>query len=392
MPRRPPPLAAEMLRQAPERRHAGARVKYEREGPAPSRFAIALATVGLVYFAERTFGSLIDDGSLFLILGTAVMASAWFAGTGPALAATVFGALLGAWDTSASGPSARAAQTHLALFISQGLILTGLMAELRAARRRAEQQAREAQAARHESDAANRAKDEFLAMLSHELRTPLNVELGWLHLLRTCNLDRAASDRGLESIERNMRLQAQLTNNLLDLSKSLTGELRLELEPVVISDSVRETVKSAAAAAQAKDLGIECQWPETQAIVLGDPVRLRQIVWHLISNAVKFSPRGGKMGVDVTAASENVEIAVYDSGPGIAPQFLPHLFERFTQEDPSPTRTAGGLGVGLSLVRELVELHGGTIQARNRDGGIGAIFTVMLPRQPTGAPAPISAG
>ena len=351
--------------------------------PAPLRFAIALATVGLVYLIERTFGSLIDDGSLFLLLGTAVMASAWLAGTGPALAATVFGAILGAWDSAAD--TSRATQTHLALFVFQGLILTGVIAELRTARRRAEQEARDAESARHESEAANRMKDEFLATLSHELRTPLNAVLGWVHLLRTCTLDKSTANRGLESIERNVRLQAQLTSNLLDMSNSLTGELRLELEPIAISNPIRDTLKTAAPTATAKDVRIECQLPETQAVVLGDPVRLRQIVWHLISNAVKFTPRGGRVGVDVSVDSESVVLAVEDSGPGIEPQFLPRLFQRFSQADPSPTRTAGGLGVGLSLVRELVELHGGTILARNRDDGSGAIFTVKLPRHTAGA-------
>jgi signal transduction histidine kinase/CheY-like chemotaxis protein len=351
--------------------------------PAPLRFAIALATVGLVYFAERTFGALIDDGSQFLLLGTAVMASAWFAGTGPALAATVFGAVLGAWDASIVNSSS-ASQTHLALFVLQGLILTGLVSELRAARRRAEQQAHEAHAARQESDAANRMKDEFLGTVSHELRTPLNAVLGWVHLLRTCKLDQTTADRGLESIERNVRLQAQLTGNLLDISKSLTGELRLDLRRTAVADSIREAVSAAAAAAEAKGVRIECHLPQTPAIVLGDPARLRQIVWHLIGNAVKFTPRGGKVGVDVNADSDHVVVDVYDSGPGITPQFLPRLFERFTQEDPSLTRTAGGLGVGLSLVRQLVELHGGTIHARNRENGSGAIFTVRLPRQPAG--------
>ena len=353
--------------------------------PAPLRFAIALATVGLVYLTERAFGSFIDDGSLFLLLGTAVMASAWLAGTGPALAATVFGAILGAWDSAGAADTSRATQTHLALFVFQGLILTGVIAELRAARRRAEREARDADSARHESETANRMKDEFLATLSHELRTPLNAVLGWVHLLRTCTLDQATSDRGLESIERNVRLQAQVTSNLLDISNSLTGELRLELEPIAISNPIRETLTTAAPAATAKDVRIECRLPETPAVVLADPVRLRQIVWHLISNAVKFTPRGGKVGVDVTVDSESVVFAVYDSGPGIAPQFLPRLFERFTQEDPSPTRTSGGLGVGLSLVRELVELHGGTISARNREDGSGAIFTVKLPRPVTDA-------
>jgi signal transduction histidine kinase len=345
------------------------------------RFGVALAIVGLVYLAERSFGSLIDERSLFLLLGTAVMASAWFAGTGPALAATVFGALLGAWDTSSSNQAARAAETHLALFILQGLILTGLVSELRAARRRAVDQARRAQAARQESEAASRMKDEFLATLSHELRTPLNAVLGWVHLLRRCSLDQATWNRGLESVDRNVRLQAEITGNLLDISKSLTGELRVDLRPLPIADAIREAVSAAEATALAKEVTIRSHLPETSLLVLGDRARLRQVVWHLIGNAVKFTPRGGEVGVDVSTDADQVVIAVSDSGSGISPEFLPRLFAPFTQQDPSTTRTAGGLGVGLSLVRELVELHGGTIRASNQVGRPGAIFTVRLPRQ-----------
>ena len=175
---------------------------------------------------------MIDDGSLFLLLATAVMASAWFAGTGPALAATVTGALVGAWQPEAAG-NVRATGTHLALFVVQGLLLTALVSELRRARRVAELQACEAQVARRETESAGRMKDEFLATISHELRTPLNSVLGWLHLLRTGKLDAATSSRGLESIERNVRLQAQLTGDLLDVSKALTGQLRLDSRAVL---------------------------------------------------------------------------------------------------------------------------------------------------------------
>jgi CheY-like chemotaxis protein len=209
-----------------------------------------------------------------------------------------------------------------------------------------------------------------------------------VHLLRTCKLDPATANRGLESVERNVRLQAQLTGNLLDISKSLTGELRLELRRTIVSDCVREAVSAAAITAKAKEVQIECHLPEASPVVLADPGRLRQIVWHLLGNAVKFTPRGGKVGVDLTEESDHAVIDVYDSGPGIAPQFLPRLFERFAQQDPSTTRTVGGLGVGLSLVRELVELHGGSVRARNRETGNGAIFTVTLPRQPSLTEAP----
>jgi signal transduction histidine kinase/ActR/RegA family two-component response regulator len=348
---------------------------------APLRFAIALATVGLVYLADYAFAALIDDGSLFLLLGTAVMASAWTAGTGPALAATVAGALIGAWDSSGSGGDQRATQTHLALFVIQGLLLTALVSELRAARRVAEQKARDAHDARRESETANRMKDEFLATISHELRTPLNAVLGWVHLLRTGKLDSPTSGRGLESIERNVRLQAQLTANLLDVSKALTGTLRIDSRPVSIVDTACEAASAVAPAAHAKRVQIQTRLLDGPVHVLGDSARLRQIVWHLLANAIKFTPAGGAVTLEAETRGDDVVITVSDSGPGIAPQFLPRIFERFSQEDQSPTRTAGGLGVGLALVRELVEMHGGEISARNREDGTGAIFTVKLPRQ-----------
>lgn len=352
--------------------------------PAPVRFAVALAAVGAVYVAGYLLGPLIDDSSHFLLLGTAVMASAWFAGTGPALAATVTGALIGAWDAPASADAVRATQTHLALFVVQGLLLTALVSELRRARRAAEHETRVAHEARRDSEAAGRMKDEFLATISHELRTPLNSVLGWLHLLRTGKLDPATSTRGFEAVERNVRLQAQLTGNLLDVSKVLTGELRLDSRPVSLTDCARQAAAAVAPAAQAKGVQVTTDASEPAVPVLGDPTRLRQIVWHLLANAVKFTPRGGVVGIVVERRGDAAVLKVTDSGPGIDPEFLPRIFDRFTQEDGSPTRTAGGLGVGLSLVRDLVELHGGEIRAGNKKGGIGAEFTVRFPVDTTG--------
>ena len=350
--------------------------------PAPLRFAVALAAVGAVFVIDYFFGPLIDDGSQFLLLGTAVMASAWFAGTGPALAATVAGAVVAAWEGPSSLENVRATQAHLALFVFQGLLLTALVSELRRAHRDAEHEASLAQEARRESEAAGRMKDEFLATISHELRTPLNSVLGWLHLLRTGKLDVPTSRRGFESVERNVRLQAQLTSDLLDVSRVLTGQLRLDSRPVSLADVARQALVTTAPAARAKDVVVTSSIPESQVPVLGDPTRLRQIVWHLLGNAVKFTPNGGAVGLSVEESKNEVVLTVSDSGPGIDPAFLPRIFERFTQEDASPTRTAGGLGVGLSLVRDLVELHGGEIHARNNDDGAGAEFTARFPRHP----------
>jgi signal transduction histidine kinase len=354
---------------------------------APLRFAVALASVGAVFVIDYFFGALIDDGSLFLLLGTAVMASAWFAGTGPALAATVVGAVVGAWEGRSSLENLRATQAHLAIFLIQGVLLTALVSELRRARRDAEHEASIAQEARRDSEAAGRMKDEFLATISHELRTPLNSVLGWLHLLRTGKLDPPTTKRGFESVERNVRLQAQLTSDLLDVSRVLTGQLRLDARPVSLADVARQAMATTAPAAQAKSVHVTGTLPEHDVPVLGDPARLRQIVWHLLANAVKFTPGGGTVGITVEQVKSEAILRVSDSGPGIDPAFLPRIFDRFTQEDPSPTRAAGGLGVGLSLVRDLVELHGGEIRARNNGTDSGAEFTARFPLHPVDAVA-----
>jgi len=350
--------------------------------PAPLRFAIALAAILIVFAVDRSAGEMIDDGSKFLLMGTAVMVSAWFAGTGPALAATVLGAALGALEAAGQPGAGRAVATHLALFVVQGLLLTAVISELRAARRTAERQAKVAHEARREGEAANRMKDEFLGTVSHELRTPLNAVLGWVYLLRTGKLDQETSSRGLESIDRNVRLQAQLTRDLLDVSRALTGELQVESQPVTLGEPVRQAIAAVESAARAKGVELNISVPDTPVVVLGDETRLRQIAWHLLANAIKFTSRGGTVALAVEGSGAEAQLTVTDSGPGIDPEFLPRIFDRFTQADPSPTRAAGGLGVGLALVRSLVELHGGEVEAHNRHGGAGAVFTARFPLQP----------
>jgi signal transduction histidine kinase/CheY-like chemotaxis protein len=344
--------------------------------PAPVRQFVALAAVVIVFLAARSSTGVIDDGGLFLLLSISVLGSAWFAGTGTALAVTVLGAVLGA--LSAGHGVAAAVQTHLALFVVQGLLLTALVAELRRSRRTAEREARIAHAARLEGETANRMKDEFLATISHELRTPLNAVLGWIHLIRTGKLDSATTERGFESIDRNVRLQAQLTSDLLDISRALTGRLHVESRPVSLKNVVSEAVASIAMAAAAKEVRLRSNTPDGPVVVRGDGNRLRQVVWHLLANAIKFTPRGGSIQVNLEA-NEHACIVVRDTGPGIDPEFLPRVFDRFTQADASTTRAAGGLGVGLSLVRDLVERHGGEIDAHNEERGRGAVFTIRLP-------------
>jgi signal transduction histidine kinase len=374
---------------------AGADAYPFRTLSAPARFGIAVAAVLVVFLLYRGLAQWIDEGSLLLLLGLAVIASAWFAGTGPALGATVASALLAAYSPAA--PDAPASHARLALFVIQGLVLTAILSELRRARRLAEQKAGIAEAATVEAESASRLKDEFLGTISHELRTPLNAVLGWVHLLRTGKLDPQTTARGLESIERNATLQSQLTTNLLDISKALTGRLQVDAHPVPLNEIVRQTAAAAAAPAGARGVATVQDLPEPPVVVLGDWSRLRQIVWHLLANALKFTPRGGTVRIVVRTDGEDAVLEVFDSGPGIDPDFLPRIFDRFTQEDASATRIAGGLGVGLALVRELVELHGGTIAAANRADGHGAVFTARLPLQPasllpeSGAPRPKAA-
>ena len=342
--------------------------------PLPVRHFIALAAVAIIFLGARNAASVLDEGSIYLLLSILVMGSAWFAGTGGALAVTVLGAVFGSFAGTGRAP---AVEAHLALFIVDGLALTALVAELRRARHDAEREAAAADAARSQIEAASRMKDEFLGTISHELRTPLNAVLGWLHLIRTGKLDAATERRGFESIERNVRLQAQLTGELLDVSKALTGRLTLDVRPVSLRTIILEAVAQVSTAASAKDVELTISAGDDPVVIRGDANRLRQAVWHLLANAIKFTPARGQINIRLESDDQAV-ITVSDSGPGIAAEFLPRIFERFTQADSSPTRANGGLGIGLSLVRDLIERHGGDIRATSCEDG-GAVFTIRLP-------------
>jgi PAS domain S-box-containing protein len=235
------------------------------------------------------------------------------------------------------------------------------------------------QAAREASDRANRIKDDFLAVLSHELRSPLNPILGWSKMLKTGRLSAAKTQEALSIIERNAQLQAQLIEDLLDISRILQGKLTLNHEPVnleFVVTSAQETVRLAAAA---KSITITTDFEASIGQVLGDAGRLQQVVWNLLTNAVKFTPENGQVTVRLARIGSQAQLQVIDAGKGISPDFLPHVFERFRQADSSTTRKFGGLGLGLAIVRQLVELHGGTITAESQGEGKGATFTVLLP-------------
>jgi signal transduction histidine kinase/DNA-binding response OmpR family regulator len=235
------------------------------------------------------------------------------------------------------------------------------------------------QAARAEAEQANRTKDEFLATLSHELRTPLTAILGWSHLLQTKTLDQENMERALETIERNARSQSQLIDDLLDVSRIITGKLRIDMRPVELVSIIEAAIDSMRPTAQAKSIKFEVTCDQTASHVSGDSNRLQQIVWNLFSNAVKFTPEGGRVNVSLERSGEHAQISISDTGQGIDARFLPFIFDRFRQADGSTTRKYGGLGLGLAIVRHLVELHGGTIKVHSDGVDRGATFTVLLP-------------
>jgi PAS domain S-box-containing protein len=234
-------------------------------------------------------------------------------------------------------------------------------------------------AARENAEAASRSKDEFVAMISHEIRTPLNSILGWAQLLRRGKFDQAETERATEIIERNARAQSQLIEDLLDVSRVISGKLTLNVRSVELAQIIEATMDSIRPAAEAKSIQLRARLESRGSVVAGDPDRLQQIVWNLLSNAVKFTPRDGRVEVSLDRVDSHLQITVSDSGVGIGPEFLPFVFDRFSQANTTSERKYGGLGLGLAIVRHLVELHGGTVQADSPGEGQGATFTVTLP-------------
>jgi signal transduction histidine kinase len=282
-------------------------------------------------------------------------------------------------------------------------VLSAVRSALRARRRqyevrahlKAERQAQvererlleEAVAARAEAEAVNRAKDVFLATLSHELRTPLTAIMGWARMLRNPDADAGLITRGLEVIERNAEAQHQLIRDLLDVSRIISGKLSLKTHQLKLAPVVEAALDSVRQAADAKAIRLGAEYGGEADLVTGDPDRLQQVIWNLLSNAIKFTPKGGSVGVRVEREGSDVLVKVSDTGQGIAPEFLPHVFERFRQADGSTTREHGGLGLGLAIVRHLVEQHGGRVTAESAGERRGSVFTISLPIAAVKAPS-----
>ncbi len=232
---------------------------------------------------------------------------------------------------------------------------------------------------------ANQLRDEFLAVLSHELRTPLNPILGWVQLLRKGNLDGAQTNYALETIERNAKLQTQLIEDLLDISRILRGKLSLTKAAVDLVQTIEAALETVRLAAEAKQIQLETHLATRGQMIFGDAGRLQQVIWNLLSNAVKFTPEGGRVEIHLSYPGSKAEITVKDTGNGISSEFLPYVFEYFRQADSSITRSFGGLGLGLAIARQITELHGGTIEVASPGEGQGATFTVTLPLMTTAA-------
>ncbi len=262
-------------------------------------------------------------------------------------------------------------------------VLLAIVADVTEKRRIAaerEQLLESERSARTAAERANRLKDEFLATLSHELRTPLNAIVGWSQVLQLRTPTAEELAEGLETIGRNARVQAELINDLLDVSRIISGKLRLDIQQIDPGTIVHDALVSVTPAARAKGVSIEHNLDRKFDPIHGDPFRLQQVIWNLVNNAVKFTPQQGKVRADLIQTPSSIEVRISDNGQGIKPEFLPHLFERFRQEDATTTRAHGGLGLGLAIVKHLVELHGGTVEARSAGEGQGAEFLVQLPR------------
>ncbi|HEX8116005.1 MAG TPA: response regulator [Pyrinomonadaceae bacterium] len=271
---------------------------------------------------------------------------------------------------------------HRRLLLSEREARKGLEELNRELEHRVEERTAELSRVNRELTEANRMKDIFLATLSHELRTPLTPVLGWVNLLRSGG--GAASDpsmlaQGLDAIERNARLQARLVDDLLDISRIVSGKLRIEWEPVDLCAVVNLATEPVRADAAAREVRLAVELPDCPLVVRGAPLRLQQVIWNLLSNAVKFTPRGGRVSVRAWREGAEARVEVSDTGVGISPEFLPHVFDRFRQQDGSTTRQYGGLGLGLAIVRALAELHGGWIVAESEGEGRGSRFTFGLP-------------
>lgn len=352
-------------------------------------YGIATASVVIALAVRVLLDPVLGERVPLMIFTLCVGISAYWGGLGPGLMATVIGGVLGSYlfmDVRTT-PNL----VGIGLYLLNGLMISSLSEALHISRKKAEASLKDKEresAERHrieeerirEAQHASRLKDEFLSTISHELRTPLNAIVGWLHLLKSGRLDEKDRQRAFETIDRNVGLQTKLIGDMLDASRIITGKLRLERQPVDLAQTIHIAAESVRTTAEAKSILLNLELEICKGEVMGDVDRLQQVLWNLLFNSIKFTPRGGRVEVSLKKINEYAQIKVSDTGIGIKSDFLPHVFDQFRQADSSITRAYGGMGLGLTIVRYLVELHGGTITAESEGENRGATFTIILPR------------
>jgi len=349
-------------------------------------YAVAVgATVLALLLTRLIYAPWVEPNKLLLFIA-AVTFSSWYDGLGPGLLATLLSAIAGAHFLISTDYKTRVSMRLVVVQLAEFILLSLLISLLNAARLSAQ---RRTEAARAEAETANRARDLFIANASHELRTPLTSIVGWMRLLRHNLLPEAERARALEIVARNAKVQSMLVDDLLDASRIATGKLHLNYEIVDLTAVLTDALNVVRPTAEEKGIEVETVVPQRSVQTSGDYDRLQQIVWNLLSNAVKFTPAGGRIKVLSDAVDGQAQISVKDTGMGIKPEILPHIFESFRQGEAA--RFHRGLGLGLSIARSLAESHGGWISAESEGEGCGSTFTLMLPLVHTVEEKPLEA-
>ncbi len=343
------------------------------------RYFVAIAATAIAFAVRFLLKSALGDVAPLIMFTLSVVVSAWYGGLGPGLLATTLSLLIGDYFFIVESFAERIEEV---LFLGIGVSISFLSQARLSAEAKLQELLTSERDAKESAEDANRLKDDFLATVSHELRTPLTSINGWAQMLRAGRLDTEQSSRALESIVRSAKSQNQLINDLLDVSRMITGKMRLDVGPIMLVSVIEAAIEVVRPAVEAKGIRLSVMLDPAAEKISGDAERLQQVVWNLLSNAIKFAPKGGRVEVRLKRANPYLELSIADNGQGIKPEFLPYVFDRFRQEDGGMSRQKGGLGLGLAIVRHIVELHGGTVCAASEGIGKGATFTVALPIAP----------
>jgi signal transduction histidine kinase len=344
------------------------------------RYGLALGSVLAAFAVRFILEPTLGPVAPLVLFTFAVTVSAWYGGLGPGLVATLASGILGDYFFITPRSFRLSAnnipeQVELYLFYATGIAISLMSKERFSSREKLQQHLIREREAREEAQTANQLKDEFLSAASHELRTPLNAILGWTKILLKGRLDQVKTVQAMETVERNATILSRLIDDLLDISRIISGRLRIDSEPVSLTTVIEAAADMIRPAADAKGIQLCLAVEPDDYQVMGDSTRLQQVVWNLLSNSVKFTPPDGRVDITLDQAGSNARITVSDTGQGIGPEFLPYVFDRFRQE----SNKSGGMGLGMAITKNLVELHGGAIEVYSAGAGQGATFNVYIP-------------